>query len=158
MTRVLRAVLLLALGAIAMDVRADDAFLAFLDQVDRAQLELQNGKADAYKAVWSHADDVTLAGGFGGTIEKGWKAIDARLDWVATQFSDGKTQRERVAVNAGDPYGYLVQHETVTYRVPGQEAESRRDYRVTMVFRKEKDGWRIVHRQADLHTKKDAPR
>jgi ketosteroid isomerase-like protein len=39
--------------------------------------------------------------------------------------------------------------EHIDYRVPGQAADSSRDYRVTMVFRREAAGWRIVHRQAD---------
>ena len=68
--------------------RRDD-FEAMLARVDAAQLELQNGRAAAFKALWSHADDVTLSGGFGGTIEKGWEAIGRRLDWVGTQFSNG---------------------------------------------------------------------
>ena len=50
-------------------------FAAFLATVDAAQLELQNGRPAAFKALWSQADDVTLSGGFGGTIEKGWPAI-----------------------------------------------------------------------------------
>ena len=44
-------------------------FEAFLVKVDAAQVELQNGKAGAFKAVWSQGDDVTLSGGFGGTVE-----------------------------------------------------------------------------------------
>jgi hypothetical protein len=52
-------------------IKADDGFKGMLARVDAAQLELQNGRAVAYKALWSHADDITLSGGFGGTVEKG---------------------------------------------------------------------------------------
>ena len=48
--------------------------------MDAAQLELYQGRAAAFKALWSQSDDVTIAGGFGGTIEKGWKAVGPRLD------------------------------------------------------------------------------
>ena len=46
-------------------------FMGFLKRVDAAQLELQNGRPEAFKALWSQSDDITLSGGFGGTIEKG---------------------------------------------------------------------------------------
>ena len=128
---------------------ADAEFQAMLARVDGAQLELQNGRPAAFKALWSRRDDITLSGGFGGTIEKGWEQINRRLDWVGTQFSKGTNTIERVVANASGDLGYVVQIEHLRFHVPGQAAESRRDYRVTMVFRRESEGWRIVHRQAD---------
>lgn len=132
-------------------------FVTFLDEVDAAQVELQNGKAERFKALWSRSEDVTLSGGFGGTIEKGWERIAERLDWVASQYSNGRTQRERVVVNAGENLAYVVQHEHIVFRVPGQDTDSTRDYRVTMVFRKEGNDWKLVHRQADSQMQKRAP-
>jgi ketosteroid isomerase-like protein len=124
-------------------------FQAMLAKVDAAQLELQNGKPAAFKALWSHADDITLSGGFGGTIEKGWERISSRLDWVGTQFSKGSNTIERLVANESGELGYVVQIEHIRFHVPGQAQESRRDYRATMIFRRESEGWRIVHRQAD---------
>lgn len=122
---------------------------AMLIKVDAAQIELQNGRPAAFKALWSHADDITLSGGFGGTIEKGWEQISSRLDWVGTQFSKGSNTIERLVVNESGDLGYVVQIEHIRFYIPGQAQESRRDYRVTMVFRRESAGWRIIHRQAD---------
>jgi ketosteroid isomerase-like protein len=139
------------------DTTVDAAFQAMLVQVDAAQLELQNGRPAAFKALWSHADDITLSGGFGGTIEQGWEAISRRLDWVGTQFSQGSHTIERLVAHASGDLGYVVQLEHIRFRVPGQAEESRRDYRVTMVFRREAEGWRLVHRQADAQVKKQAP-
>jgi ketosteroid isomerase-like protein len=59
--------------------------------------------------------------------------------------------------NASADLGYIVQMEHLRFQVPGQQKETTRDYRVTMIFRREKDGWRIVHRQADSQTTKQAP-
>jgi ketosteroid isomerase-like protein len=129
--------------------RVDDEFEAMLDRADAAQLELQNGRAEAYKALWSHSADVTLSGGFGGTVEKGWEQVNRRLDWVATQFSKATHENERVAAYASGDLGYLVQLERIRFHVPGKGEESRREYRATMIFRREANGWRIVHRQAD---------
>ena len=136
-------------NANAQRAAAPADFLAFLDKADAAQLELQKGRVDAYKALWSHADDVTLSGGLGGAIEKGWPAVGKRLDWVGTQFSNGTNRIERIVAHGSGDLGYLVQAEHLRYRVPATGAEATRDYRVTMIFRREANGWRIIHRQAD---------
>ncbi len=143
-----------------VDARAsgEDAFTGMLDRVDAAPLELQNGRAEPFKALWSRRDDVTLSGGFGGAIEKGWEAVGRRLDWVATQFSKGAHRNERVAWGASGDLGYVVQRESLTFRVPGQPADTRREYRVTMLFRREAGGWRILHRQADSNLSTAPPR
>jgi ketosteroid isomerase-like protein len=130
---------------------------SFLKNVDAAQIELQNGKAEPFKNLWSQADDVTLSGGFGGKIEKGWKAVSERLDWVGTQFSNGTNRIERLVIGEKKDLAYVVQAEHIRFKVPGQSADTSRDYRVTMIFRREKGGWRIVHRQADSNNLKQAP-
>lgn len=132
-------------------------FREFLVTVDAAQLELQNGKSESFKALWSKTDDVTLSGGFGGTIEKGWKAVSDRLDWVGKSFSKGTNKIERLVVNQSDDLGYVIQLEHVSFTVPDTGKPASKDYRVTMIFRREKDGWRIVHRQADSNLTKQAP-
>ena len=141
---------LLASGSAAVQgAKPAVGFQALLATVDAAQVELQNGKPDAFKALWSRRDDITLSGGFGGTIEKGWDAIGRRLDWVGTQFSKGSNTIERLVAQESGDLGYVVQLEHLRYTVPGQAQESTRDYRVTMVFRRESGAWRLVHRQAD---------
>lgn len=133
------------------------AFLAFLIKLDAAQLELQSGKAEAFKSIWSHGDDITLSGGFGGTVEKGWTAISKRLDWVGEQFSKGTNKIERIVTTQSGSLGYVVQLEHISFTVPGTGKPATRDYRVTMIFRREKNGWKIVHRQADSQMVKQAP-
>ena len=133
-------------------------FLEALAKADAAQLELQNGRPEAFKALWSRADDITLSGGFGGTVEKGWDKIGPRLDWVAAQYSKGTHTHERIVARASGDLAYVVQVEHIRFHVPRQSQESTRDYRVTMVFRREADGWRIVHRQADSQLMKEAPK
>jgi ketosteroid isomerase-like protein len=62
-----------------------------------------------------------------------------------------------LAANESGDLGYVVQLEHIRFHAPGQAQESRRDYRVTMVFRREAKGWRIVHRQADSQLTKQPP-
>jgi ketosteroid isomerase-like protein len=136
----------------------DKEFEAALAKMDAAQLELQNGRPAAYKALWSHADDVTLSGGFGGTIEKGWDPVSRRLDWAGAQFSKGTNTIDRVVAHASTDLAYVVQIEHLSFYAPGQTNESTRDYRVTMLFRREADDWRIIHRHADSQMTKQAPK
>src|SRR5450755_921076 len=114
-----------------------EEFQAMLGKLDAAQLELQNGRPAAFKALWSHADDITLSGGFGGTIEKGWDQISRRLDWVGAQFSNGTNTIERIVARANSDLAYVVQIEHIRFHAPGQEKELTWDYRVTMLFRRE---------------------
>lgn len=140
------------------DKRSQVEFDTFLKAVDAAQVELQNGKAEPFKAIWSRADDITLSGGFGGTVEKGWANVSARLDWVGANFSKGTNKIERVVTNQDGKLGYVVQLEHISFIAPETGNAATRDYRVTMIFRREKDGWRIVHRQADSNLTKQAPK
>ena len=137
--------------------RSAAGFQAFLTKLDAAQLELQNGKAEAFKSMWSHGDDITLSGGFGGTVEKGWTNVGKRLDWVGRQFSNGTNTIERVVTNQNGALAYVIQLEHISFTVPETGAAASRDYRVTMIFRRESAGWRIIHRQADSNTTKQAP-
>jgi len=137
--------------------KAEVAFAAFLAAVDSGQIALQNGKPEAFKSVWSRGDDITLSGGFGGTVEKGWTAVSKRLDWVAVSFSKGKNTIERIVTNQNGSLGYVVQLEHISFVVPETGKTATRDYRVTMIFRRETAGWRIVHRQADSQMTKQAP-
>lgn len=157
-----------ALLACALDVSAaaapapeearDAGFETMLERVDAAQLELQNGRATAFKALWSRGADTTLSGGFGGQIQKGWDPISRRLDWVATQFSNGTHTHERIALSTSGVLGYVVQLEHLRYVPPGQAEPVTRDYRVTMIFRREAGEWRLLHRQADTNLSRQPAR
>ena len=147
-----------ATQAVSVSPGAEDpSFAAALATADAAQRELQNGNSTTYKSIWSHSDEVTLIGGFGGGIEKGWANVSQRIDWVAAQFSNGTNTIERLVTHSDGKLGYVVQIERIRFQVPGQANESTRDYRVTMLFIREPAGWRLVHRHADSQMMKQAP-
>ena len=68
---------------------------------------------------------------------------------LASQFSEGRQTREVLVSAADGDMAYVVQLEHLHVTPPGQAQEVTIHYRVTMVFRRERDGWRIVHRHAD---------
>ena len=133
---------------------APDAELqAMLGKYAEAETLFYNGKPEAVKALWSHSDDVTLSGAAGGATARGWSNVSSRLDWASSQFlgSNGSKAIEHIQTTISSDFAYIVQYEHIRYRPPGQrEAEvAKRDDRVTTIFRRESEGWRVVHRHAD---------
>jgi ketosteroid isomerase-like protein len=133
-------------------------FGAMLARVEAAQVELVRGRAEAFKALWSHGDDVTLIGGLGGPIEKGWPQVSTRLDWVSSQYSEGSRRHQEVSRVVGGGSAHVVQRETLTFRAPADGRVITQELRTTMVFRLESGQWRIVHRHADSLTARQPAR
>lgn len=132
-------------------------FTAFLDKVTKAHAEYIQGHPEPFKALWSRAPDVTIFGGFG-SGEHGWDQVGPRLDWASTQFSGGSRAIEPIASYVDGNLGYVVQLERIRFKVPERSEESLLELRVTMIFRKEREGWRIVHRHGDSQMKRQGAR
>lgn len=122
---------------------------AMLAAYAEAATRFYDGQPGAVKALWSHADDTTLSGAAGGETAKGWSNVSARLDWASAQFSKGSKDVELIQKTVSGDFAYVVQYEHILFQPPGKSARSRRDYRVTTIFRREPEGWRVVHRHAD---------
>jgi len=137
--------------------RAVSDWAAFIDKLESAEHEFAQGRPAAFKALWAHSDDVTICGAFGG-VESGWDKVAARLDWASSQFSEGTRSREEIRSMVGADFAYIVQTEQIRFRVPGRTEQSTLELRVTKLFRREPDGWRIVHRQADSQRSTQLPR
>ena len=98
---------------------ADSEWAAFIAKLEAAEHEFAQGRPAAFKALWSHSDDVSICGAFGG-IESGWKNVAARLDWASSQFSEGTRTREEIRSAVGADFAYIVQTEHIRFRVPGR--------------------------------------
>ncbi len=133
-------------------------FDAFLLKIDAAQEEFARGRPGEFKALWSRTDDVSLSGGHGGLVELGWEKVAARLDWASSTYVEGDRSNEIISRYVGGELAYLVRREIIEARIGGEAGRSRQELRVTMVFRREAEGWRIVHRHADSQTKAALPR
>jgi hypothetical protein len=135
---------------------ADSEWTAFMNQLETAEQQFAQGRPASFKALWSHGDGVSICGAFGG-MESGWEKVAARLDWASSKFSAGTRSREEVSSFVGADFAYIVQKELICFQVPGRTKPSTLGLRVTMVFRRETDGWRIIHRHADSQTNIQAP-
>jgi len=125
--------------------KASVTFEITIDKMQEANREFSKGNPEVLKSLWSRGDDVTIFGGFGGVEEKGWKSVEPRLDWASKKMPAGSTYTfENISSYVGADTGYLLQAEHY------QPAKGKAiDLRVTILFRKEADGWKIVHRHAD---------
>jgi ketosteroid isomerase-like protein len=133
------------------------AFTAFLDKLRQAQADYVRGRPQQFKDLWSRSPDVTIFGGFG-SGERGWDQVGPRLDWASTQFSEGSRTHETMTSSVDGNLGYLVQLEKIRFKLPGRTEESLLELRVTMIFRREPVGWRIIHRHADSQKTRQGPR
>jgi len=134
----------------------DKSWDEVMELTREANLQMLRGDAEPLKRLYSHHDDVTLLGGFGG-FERGWKEVGPRLEWAATQFSHGRLQQEVVSAIVGSDLAMIVTIERSTVRIGVAAKKSAGALRVTQVFRCETDGWKLVHRHGDPLVDKHAP-
>ncbi len=112
-----------------------------------ANRDFIQGNPESLKRLYSHADDITIFGGFGG-LERGWAEVEPRLDWAASQFAGGSVNEEDISVTVGPDLACIVTIERYDARLK-VGASFKESLRVTQLFRREAAGWRLVHRHAD---------
>jgi ketosteroid isomerase-like protein len=127
----------------------DDELGRTLEQVQIATERMMAGDSGPWKALFSPGDDVLLMGAFGGVF-RDHAAIAKRMDGTAQVYSGGdRVSVERLAMWVDANLACtveLVRHEGV--QLAGN-APTTTAYRVTHVFRREGDGWKVVLRHAD---------
>jgi hypothetical protein len=127
-----------------------DDFAEMLKRYDRAMNRLVNGDPGPIKALYSHGDETSQCGAWGG-VERGWAEVNARWDWVAAQFIPGEStlKQEIVLTSVTEEMAYAVFFERGQVRLVDRPDPHPMDLRVTAVFRREADGWKAVHRHGD---------
>ncbi len=106
--------------------------------------EFAKGNPEPVKALVSHSGDVSLAGGFGG-ITRGWELVSKNIDFAASKFK-GQISFENVAKYAAQDLAYVVEVEHY------KGADFSPSLRVTSIFRREDQVWKLVHRHGDPTT------
>ena len=117
------------------------------DQI-RAERALHNGDLTPRLSTWSHHDPVTLFGA-GVPWRSGWADVRPVFDWLAATFAScDDYEFELLAADAEGDLAYTVGVER--YRATTASGASvENTLRVTHVYRREADGWKIVHRHGD---------
>jgi len=118
------------------DHRAGDAFV--------------KGDPEGKKRLYSRRDDATLANPLVGVPAHGWNQVAEALERAASVLRDGEPcTYERISGYATADLAYIVEIERTRMKVGGADEMVPVSLRVTTVFRREDDGWKIVHRHAD---------
>ena len=125
-----------------------DEFLAdMLPRQLAAEHALCRGDAEARSGTWSQRDPVTLFGA-AVPVRQGWAEVSDVFRWLAGRLSDLRDYEfELVAAGASGDLAYTVAFEHKTVVADGRPATY--TLRVTHIYRREDDGWRIVHRHGD---------
>jgi ketosteroid isomerase-like protein len=107
------------------------------------------GDPELVKALYSHSDDATIANPFGPAV-RGWDEVSRMLEYASSRFPDGEfVAAERIAEHVTADLACVVDVEHWRSRVNDAEGVEPFDLRVTMTFRREAAGWKLVHRHAD---------
>jgi ketosteroid isomerase-like protein len=128
--------------------QTNDALAGLREALAAAAAAFVRGNAEPLKALFSHRDDVTILGAFGG-FEQGWDLVGPRLDWASSQFRDGVWSCTNLSTHLTEDMACLVDIERTEGLLGGGHERVNQELRVTHVFRREGDDFRIVHRHAD---------
>lgn len=124
-------------------------FDELLVQAKAALNAIVNGDPSGYKTIYSEGEDITLGNPFGG-FGRGKAAVYEQLERAASYYRDGEPASvETIAKDVGKDLAYTVEIERVRAKVGGQDDLSDVEFRVTCVYRREADGWKLLHRHAD---------
>ena len=121
-------------------------------QCQAALRELVQGRPELFKALWSHADDVTIMGAFGG-FDRGWDNVARRLDWASAGIGASERRVENLLTIVGQDLACTVDLEHMERTRDGRTYH--RVLRCTQVYRREDDSWKVVVRHADELPERD---
>ncbi len=121
---------------------------ATLSEFRLAATEMAKGNPEAVKALYSDADDITLANPFGHAV-RGRTEVFAALNFVAARFSDGEVSEFNTLARYESPeLATLVDVEHWRTRIAGGDV-AEFDLRVSSTYRNEHGTWKLVSRHAD---------
>lgn len=125
---------------------AEDEVRAASERFYAALNSMANGDASAMAEIWEHGDDVTVQHPVGGR-DVGWDQIAESWQQVAAIASEGRVERrdQRLCVIADAAFETGV--EQVSVKLAGHPVQTQ--MRVTNVYRRTADGWKIVHHHTD---------
>ena len=126
----------------------DHGFAEALEQVRVALAAMGSGNPEPYINCWAESEDATLFGAWG-PIEKGYQQLTETFRWVGSRFTSGQLVPEHVAVCTSGDIAYSVGFERGEVAVDDGPTRPM-TIRVTHIYRRCGDTWRLVHRHADF--------
>jgi ketosteroid isomerase-like protein len=107
------------------------------------------GDPEPVLRLCSRRDDVTLANPLGPPA-RGWDQVEKAAQAAAFQTREGAfIGFETISEYATSDLAYNFEIQRTQAKLGGADQMTPVSLRVTTIFRREDDGWRIVHRHAD---------
>jgi ketosteroid isomerase-like protein len=126
------------------------SFDEFIQQRRAAAQAFVNGDGAPVSKLSSASDLATFFGPGGGHLCQG-SQIRARYEQDARAFESGSENTLQILhAAADDNIGYWVGFQRTQARLKGNPNPVPMSLRVTEVFRREADGWKLIHRHADM--------
>ncbi|HLJ32047.1 MAG TPA: DUF4440 domain-containing protein [Ktedonobacteraceae bacterium] len=124
-------------------------FEQFMKQRNEAANAYVNGEATPLGEIVAHDSPATFFGPAGG-YRQGVQAVWSQYEHDAASFeSGGENQLEILHMAAGDGLAYWVGFQRATAHLRGKSEGVPFNLRVTELFRREGDSWKLIHRHAD---------
>ena len=126
-------------------------FDRFLERYEAANTAFVNGDPTLWLTLATDHEPASIFGGFGGPGNAGVDDVLRRYDLAAGAFrwSGAEVDFDYLVKDVQGRLAYTVAIESADVLYAGQTAVQPQILRVTMIFRFERGGWKIVHRHAD---------
>ena len=135
-------------GAEAAAGVTDEDLEALIRRTEEAEVAFIRGDMRTYLKLITHSDDYTLMAPFGGPPRRGFDRSSARMTELSRFFKSGTGRLEVAQTYASGGLVVLVMIARMRGEVGGLP-EQPWSLRVTQVYRRDPQGWRLVHRHAD---------
>ena len=128
------------------------SFERFLQRYEAANTAFVNGDPSQWLAITAQKDPVSIFGGFGGLGEAGTETVNRRYLLAANAFqpSGAEVDFEYLVKDVRGRLAYTVAIERADVLYAGHTATRQQVLRSTMIFRRDRAEWKIVHRHADM--------
>src|SRR4028118_877333 len=123
--------------------QASEQFYEALNRV------LEESDTGPMEEIWSHSSDVSAMHPFGGRM-LGWEEVRSSWEQAAQAFSGGQAPPDDVVVVAlTEDAAYTLGTERGQGSIGGETVGI--DWRATNAYRREADGWKMVHHNTALY-------
>ena len=107
---------------------------------------MAEGEAETMAPVWSHGPEATTMHPIGGR-EEGWEAVNGSFNGVASAAQGGQVRLDDQSIHVAGDVAWESGIERGHILLAGERVEV--DGRVTNIYHRGPDGWKLVHHHAD---------
>jgi ketosteroid isomerase-like protein len=109
--------------------------------------QMANGHKESMTDVWSHSKTVSTMHPIGGR-QLGWESVKDSFEQVAQLATEGKVELKDQLIRVVGDMACEIGIEQGQFKLNGEQVGI--NQRVTNVYQRENNGWKIIHHHTDL--------